>query len=284
MFEKVRQLLVSSRPLAWINTAYPFVLAYYLAGGQSTWVAVIGGFYFLFPYNALMYGINDVFDYESDIKNPRKGGVEGAKLKKEYHSFIIWTVSFINIPFVLYLSAVGTTPSTLALIWCVFMVVAYSAKGLRFKEKAFLDSITSSSHFFGPALFGLILAGWQSSYIPYIVAFFCWGMASHAFGAVQDIIYDREAGIGSVATSIGARWTVRFSLLLYAISGLVLATQGIFPAIIAACNILYILSTAPYISIRDQDSAQTNRGWKRFIWINWITGFVITISVIIQSL
>ena len=25
-----------------------------------------------------MYGINDVFDYASDLRNPRKGGIEGG--------------------------------------------------------------------------------------------------------------------------------------------------------------------------------------------------------------
>ena len=38
-------------------------------------------------------------------------------------------------------------------------MVAYSAKGLRFKEKPFLDSITSSTHFVSPAVYGLVLAG-----------------------------------------------------------------------------------------------------------------------------
>lgn len=284
MREKLRQLFIASRPLAWINTAYPFVLAYYLAGGSSVWIMAIGGMYFLIPYNALMYGINDVFDYESDIKNPRKGGVEGAKLKKKYHTFILWSVSLMNIPFVVYLSSVGTLTSTLALAWCVFMVVAYSAKGFRFKEKALLDSITSSSHFFGPALFALVLVGWQGSYLPYIIAFFCWGMASHAFGAVQDIIYDRKAGIGSIGTIVGAKWTVRFSLLLYSLSGAILATQGSYTLLVALCSLLYVASTAPYASISDEDSGNSNRGWKRFIWINWFTGFVITISVILQTL
>ena len=44
-------------------------------------------------------------------------------------------------------------------------------------------------------------------------AYFLWGAASHAFGAVQDVVADREAGIGSVATVIGARATVRLSIV-----------------------------------------------------------------------
>ena len=70
-----RQLIGSSRPVSWINTAYPFAAAYLMAGGGITPALVVGTLWFLIPYNLLMYGINDVFDYESDLRNPRKGGL-----------------------------------------------------------------------------------------------------------------------------------------------------------------------------------------------------------------
>ena len=44
---------------------------------------------------------------------------------------------------------------------------------------------------------------------PVIVAFALWGIGSHAFGAVQDVVPDREGGIASIATVIGAKATVR---------------------------------------------------------------------------
>ena len=76
----IRQLLLSSRPLSWVNTAYPFAAAYLLTVREVDWVFIVGTIYFLVPYNLAMYGINDVFDYESDLRNPRKGGVEGDVL------------------------------------------------------------------------------------------------------------------------------------------------------------------------------------------------------------
>ena len=79
------QLLASSRPLSWINTAYPFAAAYLLAGGRVDAPLVIGTLFFLVPYNLLMYGVNDVFDHESDLRNPRKGGVEGIVLDQRWH-------------------------------------------------------------------------------------------------------------------------------------------------------------------------------------------------------
>lgn len=284
MIEKTKQLLISSRPQAWINTAYPFALAYWLTGGDSIWVLVIGTFYFLFPYNALMYGINDVFDYESDILNPRKGGVEGAKLQKKYHNFVLWSVGLIGLPFIAFLLFVGSFVSSVILLLCIAGVIAYSAKYIRFKEKAFLDSVTSSLHFVGPAIYGLSLTGWEAQYLPFILAFFLWGMASHAFGSVQDILFDKKAGIGSIGTTIGARWTVRLSVLLYAASGGLLILRGTSTLAIGLCSLLYIASIVPFWNTKDSNSAKTNVGWKRFVKLNWMTGFVITITVILRSL
>ena len=67
-------------------------------------------------------------------------------------------------------------------------------KGLRFKEKPFLDSVTSSTHFVSPAVYGLVLAGAEFTTALWLIlaAFFLWGIASHAFGAVQDVIDQYE--------------------------------------------------------------------------------------------
>ncbi len=72
----LRGILAASRPISWVNTAFPYGLAYLLVGNGLDWLFWVGVIFFLIPYNIAMYGINDVFDYESDILNPRKGGVE----------------------------------------------------------------------------------------------------------------------------------------------------------------------------------------------------------------
>ncbi|OYX55956.1 MAG: prenyltransferase, partial [Micrococcales bacterium 32-70-13] len=196
------QLLVSSRPLSWINTAFPFAAAYLLTTGRIDAAFIIGTIYFLIPYNLAMYGINDVFDYESDLRNPRKGGVEGALLDPSIHRTTLWAAVITNVPFLVALVALGSPLSWLVLAVSVFAVIAYSAIGLRFKEKPVLDSITSSTHFVSPAVYGLVLAG--AVFTPalwlILISFFLWGMASHAFGAVQDVIADREGGLASIAT------------------------------------------------------------------------------------
>ncbi|WP_434081417.1 prenyltransferase [Sanguibacter sp. Z1732] len=272
------QLLGSSRPLSWINTAYPFGAAYLLAGGGVDVAFVVGALYFLIPYNLAMYGINDVFDYESDLRNPRKGGVEGVVLDRRWHRLTIGAALVTNVPFLIALLLMGTLASAAVLAVSVFAVVAYSAPPMRSKERPVLDSMTSSTHFVSPAVFGLVLAGGDPTRTALIAlaAFFVWGVASQAFGAVQDVTADRQAGIASIATWLGAARTVRLAMALYAVSGLLLLGAG-WPAMLAGLLALpYLASIAPFRSLPDQQCETANAGWRRFLGLNLVTGFLLT--------
>lgn len=279
----IAQIVVSSRPISWINTAFPFAAAYLLGTREIDVTLVIGTLYFLIPYNLAMYGINDVFDYASDLANPRKGGIEGALLAPRIHRATLWAAALTNIPFLVYLVVVGNPASWIWLAVSVFAVIAYSAPVLRFKERPFLDSVTSSTHFVSPAIVGLALAGADvtSGAILTLSAFFLWGMAAHAFGAVQDIGPDREAGISSIATVIGARATVRLSLALWVVAGAAMLLTP-WPGPLAALLALpYVVNAAPWWSVTDDTSASTNRAWRRFIALNYFSGFLATMILIL---
>jgi len=170
----------------------------------------------------------------------------------------------------------------LMLALSLFAVVAYSVPGLRFKEVPFLDSITSSFHFVSPAIFGLALAGapLTPSLVALLVAFFFWGMASHAFGAVQDVCPDREAGIGSIATVLGAARTVRFAVGLWTAAGLLMILTAWPGPLAAVLAVPYIATALPWLRVSDEHSADANRGWKRFLWLNYVSGFVVTLLLI----
>ncbi|HIV56671.1 MAG TPA: prenyltransferase [Candidatus Stackebrandtia faecavium] len=283
----IRPLLIASRPLSWINTAYPFAAVYLLTTGRIDISLVVGTVFFLVPYNLAMYGVNDVFDYESDLANPRKGGAEGAKLPPRLHSTTLASAAILVVPFVIALAILGAQRpmSWLVLAVSLFAVLAYSVKGLRFKEIPVLDSITSSTHFVTPALYALALAGTTvtSAIVMTMVAFFCWGMASHAFGSVQDIVPDREAGIGSIATVLGAATTVRLAVALWAAAGVLMLFTP-WPANLAALAALpYIISVAPYLHVDDTHSETANRAWRRFLAINYAVGFAITLLLILYA-
>jgi 4-hydroxybenzoate polyprenyltransferase len=274
----LRALLGSSRPLSWVNTAYPFAAAYLLAGGGTDLALAVGTAYFLVPYNLLMYGINDVFDYESDLRNARKGGVEGVVLSSRWHRATIVAALASNLPFLAALLWWGSWGSAAVLAVVVFAVIAYSAPVLRFKERPVLDSVTSSTHFAGPAAFGLALAGAPFDAVAgcALAAFFLWGMASQAFGAVQDIGADREAGIGSIGTVLGAARTVRVALALYVAAGLAALGTG-WPGALAGLLVLsYAHNVARFRDLSDARAEKAHAGWQRFLWLNYVTGFLLT--------
>ncbi|RKR76102.1 prenyltransferase [Frondihabitans australicus] len=313
----LRALALVSRPLSWINTAFPFAAAFILASaqkgsgavpgafmtrtaaGQPDWfitfptspfdfhqvpwlTAVVGIVFFLIPYNLAMYGINDVFDYESDLRNPRKGGVEGAMVDRSFHRTILTAVVVVCVPFVVFLVLVGDAASWLVLAISLFAVVAYSLKGLRFKERPFLDSITSSTHFVSPAVYGLALAGATVTprLVALLAAFFLWGMASHAFGAVQDVIADREGDISSIATVLGARTVVRGSLVAYLLAGVLMLFTS-WPGPLGALLVVpYAVTVAPWWNVSNEEADTANRGWRRFLALNFGCGFLSTLLLI----
>ncbi len=277
-----RQLLLSSRPVSWINTAYPFAAAYLMTVREIDATLIIGTLFFLIPYNLAMYGINDVFDYESDLRNPRKGGAHGAVLDRRLHAITLWAAGISCAPFVVYLVLAGSPASWAVLAASLFFVVFYSAPPLRLKEVPFADSVTSSIHFFSPAVYGLVLAGatWTWPLAAVIAAFALWGVASHAFGAVQDVAADRQAGIASIATARGARWTVRFALVCYAAAGAVMLTTAWPGPLAALVAVPYLLTVWPFRNITDETAVSATRGWDRFLWLNQLAGFLVTLLLI----
>ncbi|BCW04130.1 prenyltransferase [Arthrobacter sp. NtRootA1] len=280
----IPQALLASRPISWINTAYPFAAAMFLTTREVDWVLVVGTLYFLIPYNLAMYGINDVFDYASDLQNPRKGGIEGALLQPRLHRPMLWLAAITNVPFLVVLALAGSPAAWLSIAVSAFAVVAYSVAGLRFKERPVLDSLTSSTHFVSPAVVALTLAGAEMTpgLLILLAAFFLWGMAAHAFGAVQDIEPDRQANIASIATVFGARRTVRLAVVLWLVAGLaMLATPWPGP-LAAAIAVPYIANCAPWWNVTDTTAGRTNTAWRRFIWLNYGSGFLVTLILILQ--
>ena len=157
----LRQLLIASRPLSWVNTAYPFALALLLLQRPvEPLLLVVGTLYFLIPYNLAMYGINDVFDYESDLRNPRKGGVEGAVLDPRFHRPILIAVVVVNVPFLVALVLLGGSRLVArARDLGVRGRGVQRAAGCGSRSARCSTPITSSTHFVSPAVYAVALAG-----------------------------------------------------------------------------------------------------------------------------
>lgn len=96
---------------------------------------------------AVTFGVNDVYDYDSDIRNPRKNNqwADGTVLSQGNQKFILLSARVSTI-FVVLLAlpasirspqVLGYTISFLALIWM------YSSPPLRLKERPLWDSLSN---------------------------------------------------------------------------------------------------------------------------------------------
>jgi 4-hydroxybenzoate polyprenyltransferase/glycosyltransferase involved in cell wall biosynthesis len=276
--KKLSQILAASRPISWVNTAFPFAIAFLLSGGQLDQIFWAGLVYFLLPYNLLVYGVNDIYDYESDLKNPRKGSLEGSIVAPQARGALWAAIIATNLVSLAWLGSLVGQNGKIVLILTVILAVTYSLKGLRFKEIPVLDSINSSFHFVLPAVLGFVVSPQATiAWLP-TIAFFLWGMASHALGAIQDIIPDRAANIRSIATQWGARRTIRFSFWLYVASATLTAIVYLPSSLMAGLLVaIYALNAAMFLKYSsDAQSKQFRRAWTNFMWLNGVVGFWLT--------
>ena len=88
-------------------------------------------------------------------------------------------------------------------------------------------------------------------------------------------------GIGSVATVIGARATVRLAIALYLLAGVLLLFAGWPGALAARARAARTRSTPRrWWNVDDESAPTANRGWRRFLWLNFVTGFLVTMLLI----
>ena len=278
-------LLRASRPLSWLNTAFACAAGVYGAGGVLRAPRnVLAIAYFTLPYNLLLYGVNDVCDYPSDRLNPRKNSVEGGLLPPETHRPVLVTIAALNVPFVAGLLVAGDGRAAAWLGGLLVTSVGYSAPPLRWKEAPGLDSVISATHFVTPFLYGLALNRAARYPRREIAAFTAWCLASHAFGAIQDVAFDRAAGATSIATALGAVGTARLAATLYAAAvGLILAglpfdrRRG---RRIAAAALLTPYAANAALFLRHARPERANRHWRVFLGLNLLVGAAYTIATL----
>ncbi len=200
------------------------------------------GLYFSLPANLLIYGINDIFDYETDKVNPKKQTYE-TLLRPDQQKSLLKLILFLNLP-LLALAPLMPMAAFLSLLAFWFFGIFYSSPPVRAKTKPFLDSFFNILYIF-PALvgYGLVIGGFPPPLI--IMGATLWCMAMHAYSAVPDIVSDRKAKISTIATVLGGRLTLVFCLVAYLASAALsfkwLGVFSIFASLIYATMVILSL-------------------------------------------
>ncbi len=269
---ELRFIINVSRPRFWIYVFGPYLIG--IAAGASDKFdflradTLVFGLYFLLPANLLIYGINDIFDWETDRLNPKKAEYEMLVRPESHRRLAIW-IAILNLPFVVatFFLAFQALPS---LAGFIFFSVFYSATPIRAKTVPFIDSLFNILYVFPAGFAYQMLTG---TFLPLSIfaAAGLWTMAMHAYSAIPDIKADEEAGFSTIATEMGPNWTHGFCMACYFLALLLCLDAGFpIPAIIGVAY-LYLM----VLSLRVKGDMGLFSFYRLFPIFNTIAGFAL---------
>ncbi|BDP99744.1 UbiA family prenyltransferase [Aquiluna sp. KACHI24] len=239
----LRRLIEISRPVLWINTIGTTVVGMWLAGYLWDWRVLPILIWVTFPFNLLIYGINDIFDQETDNINARKGGYEGAHIFPNEVRPIWITTVLTNVPFLIYFAITLPWQATAWMVAYSLFFTFYSAPPLRFKARKYLDALSNTDYAFPLAFLPLALGVEPNWWL--VIGLMAWSVAKHAYDAIQDIPQDSDTGIVTTAVHLGVKKTAIWSTIWWAISIALFAVVNI-PVAIANAIIAYLLVAPLY--------------------------------------
>ena len=231
--EFVRWLVRVSRPRFWVYVLGPFAVG--LAAHRTLTptspgvfglpIAWLWALYFTLPANLLIYGVNDIFDYETDVLNAKKRGYEAVvppdDRKKLWAAILLANLPFA--PLALFLPG----GAWLALFAFANLAFWYSAPPIRAKARPLLDAAFNLLYVC-PGFVAYFLLGPKVFSLPVLLAGWAWVMAMQLYSAVPDIAADAASGIETTATTLGLRRSLYLCLALYILAATLAASATHF--------------------------------------------------------
>lgn len=269
--------LKTSRPRFWIYVFGPYLLgaAAMIASGHAAHhllPLIIFGLYFLFPANLLIYGVNDIFDYETDILNSKKKGYESL-VKPDERAELAKLIAATNIPFILFGALFLPPVGLLGLIGFLFFGIFYSMPPLRAKVRPFIDASFNILYVF-PALVSFGFLGVPPLHLLFAAALWC--MAMHIYSAVPDITADSRARMATTATVLGLRGALILCLALYtAAAALAFINLGPLAILLGGMYVAMMIT-----AIAENTEAGVRKLYTYFPLMNTVVGFILTVVVL----
>jgi len=275
----MKNLLLLSRPRFWIYVLGPFCLP--LATIHSTASVslnlVLMFLYFTFPANILIYGVNDLYDKETDALNEKKSGYEETlSTLHTKDSSLKKIIVYSNILFIIYALFHFTVVPILFLLLFILCAHQYSAPPIRAKAIPFVDSIVSGILYIVPVFVSWgILYNTLPPLVP-ILAGVIWSIGMHAYSAVPDIYADKKANIQTGATLLGKNNMLILCGVLFCVASIVSLPYLGNVAYVAGCVYLSII----VLSIRKKTPEDTLLYYKLFPTINTLIGGIIFLRIL----
>lgn len=267
-----------SRPRFWIYLLGPFLLgaaaAFQSENGVVTVPALLLGLYFTFSANILIYGVNDIFDYDTDVLNEKKQGYEPLVLRAQHRA--LWRIIILSNLVFAPLLFVLSVPTLVAVAAFLFLGCFYSAPPIRAKARPFLDSAFNALYVM-PGVAAYFAFGGAHISLVLVLAGVLWSMAMHAYSAVPDIQADTSAGIRTVATTLGARRTLLLCAAFYGIAGVI---AGVTIGVVGWIG-LGVYCALMYRSLQASSPQALMETYKRFPLINAMFGALVFFSIVL---
>lgn len=219
---ELRFLLKVARPGFWLTSIWFYLLPLgqrHVFGTAECW---LGLFYVTFPLGMIIYGWNDVVDFETDRLNPRKDTfLFGARPTPEQSRGLPWRIALVQAPFVLLFTwLLGWR----ALGWFATLAAAtalYNWPRIGCKGRPGFDLLNQAAY-----LLVFVLSSWLNGLpqAPWFTFVFgaMFAMHSHLFGEIMDLEPDKSVGRRTTAVVIGRRWAKGIMVILLCVEALLI--------------------------------------------------------------
>lgn len=269
----LKEVFFLSRPRFWMYILGTFLVGVISSGNiflydaTTTFLLIAFGVFFSLPSNVLIYGVNDIYDYQTDIHNNKKIKYESVLTLEKHRSLwiIIWT---LLIPF-LPLFFIVNTPTKLALSLFLFSGLFYSAPPIRAKSKPPLDVLFSATIYVSPALVGFFITGNTKVEWLALIGGLIWAFGMQTYSAIPDIKADRRAGVNTLAIMLGEKKALWFCLVSYLISASIGFYYVRFIALVFGCIYIFM------VLLSLNNSSKLFKYYTYFPLINVLTGAVL---------
>ena len=222
------------------------------------------GLYLTLPANLLIYGVNDLFDVDTDRLNPKKRDYESLLLPAQRRG-LVTAIVVLNVPFLLLVPFLPHAWPWLALF--IVTGVGYSMPPLRAKGRPVVDAAFNILYV-APGIAAYATLSGGKPPLAVLVAALLWCMAMHAYSAVPDIHADRAAHVPTVATFFGRVKTLVLCGIAYALAALLAYPSVGGFALLGALAYLAMIA----LSLRSRGPDQLFALYRRFPLLNTALG------------
>ena len=269
-----KTIIKISRPRFWLYIAGTYLVGYSFGVPSIfdfSFIFFLFFIYFLLFANFFIYGVNDLFDWETDRKNPKKTSKE-YKLEQKHKSYLklLLFFSFIISIILLFINFSYTLFGLFTIF--LFLSYFYSAKPLRFKEKPFVDSLSNALYIM-PGVIGFYQSSGELPNLLIFLSAWSWATAMHLFSAIPDIKYDKQAGLNTTAIFFGQKNSLFLTSFLWFLSGFFLLF--VYPPLSLVLLVYTIIPLVSYFK-----KLNLSKVYWYFPYLNALVGFLLFLIAI----